>query len=65
MRLYLLAGSTFLILHATVAAAASVTFSYTGSVMAYTVPSAGLYQILAYGAAGEVSPLLIRPAALK
>ena len=54
MRTLLLAGTTLLALSASIgaAAAAPITFGYTGSLQTFTVPTTGLYNILAFGADG-------------
>lgn len=54
MKLTLLAGSSALALAAsvTVASAAPVTFEFIGSIVDFTVPTTGLYDILAAGAQG-------------
>jgi hypothetical protein len=54
MKQLLLAGTAFLAL-ATVgppAYAQRVNFTYTGTLVTFTVPATGLYQIIAYGAQG-------------
>jgi PEP-CTERM motif len=54
MKLLLVAGSAFLGLAATgsVARAEPIDFTYTGSLVDFTVPATGSYQILAFGAQG-------------
>ena len=55
MRTLLLAGTSLLALSASLAtaAAAPITFGYTGSVQTFTAPAAGSYDILASGAQGS------------
>ena len=54
MKPYLLAGTAFLALAASGSAAHAqrVNFTYTGSLVTFTVPKNGTYQILAFGAQG-------------
>ena len=55
MKQFLLAGSAFLGLAVlgSVACAAPIDFTYTGSIVDYTVPTTDTYQIVAYGAQGS------------
>ena len=54
MRLFLLAGASLLALSAAgpVSAMPTTTFAYTGGFQSYTVPTTGLYDIVAIGAQG-------------
>lgn len=54
MRRFLLAGTAFLGVAASgsVANAVPITFNYPGSLVDFTVPATGTYQILAFGAQG-------------
>ena len=52
MRLLLLAGTSLLALAAASAPAVATTFTYTDSVLTYTVPDTGQYEITANGAEG-------------
>lgn len=54
MRRFLLASAVLLTVtaSATAASAAPVTFGYTGGFQTYTVPTTGLYSVLAFGAQG-------------
>ena len=54
MRTSFRTGAALLALAASTAtaAAAPITFSYTGGFQTFTAPTAGLYNILAYGAQG-------------
>ena len=51
MKLLLLAGASAMALGATPAAAVAV-FSFTGGIVLWSAPTAGIYQIDAYGAQG-------------
>src|SRR5215471_8287294 len=72
MKQLLLAGTAFLTLtvsHLAAQAAPIVfDFTYTGSLVTFTVPTSGLYQILAFGAQGgnlELNPgVITRPGGL-
>ena len=60
MKRLLLVGSAFLGLAASgsVARATPFNFTYTGSLVTFTVPTTDTYQILAFGAQGGGGPLL-------
>ncbi len=60
MRMSILAGTSLLALSASLAAARAdpVTFGYTGGIVSYTVPTTGLYDIVAYGAEGGFGPII-------
>ena len=65
MKLLLLAGTAFLGLAASGSAARAVPidFTFTGSLVTFTVPTSGLYQILAFRAqGGSVTPFTITAA---
>jgi hypothetical protein len=47
---FLLGGASLLALVAASPAARADTFTYTGSIVDWTVPTTGIYDILAYGA---------------
>src|SRR5215831_14562480 len=70
MNRLLLAGTALLTLAASdmAARAAPIDFTYTGSLVTFTVPTSGLYQILAFGAQGgnlELNPgVITRPGGL-
>ena len=59
MKFLLLAGTAFLGLAASgsVAGAGPIDFTYTGSLVDFTVPTAGTYQLLAFGAQGGGGPI--------
>ena len=61
MKQFLLAGTAFLVLAASdpVARAAPIDFTYTGSLVNFTVPITDVYQILVFGAQGGDSGTLI------
>ena len=54
MKRFLLAGTAFLglVVSGAVACATPFDFAYTGSLVDFTVPTTGTYQILAFGAQG-------------
>jgi hypothetical protein len=58
MKKFLIAGSVVLTLAASplMAEAEPIVFDYTGSLATFTVPSAGIYRILAVGAQGGITP---------
>ena len=49
-RKLMLAGTTLLVLSASVAAATPTSFGFTGGIMSYAAPITGLYSILVFGA---------------
>jgi hypothetical protein len=61
MKLVLLAGTAILGLAASgfVARAVPFDFTYTGSIVAFAVPTTDTYQILAFGAQGGTSSLFL------
>ena len=61
MKRLLLAGAAFLGLAASgsVAHATPFDFTYSGSLVDFTIPTTGTYQILAFGAQGVVVPLWV------
>ena len=52
MKRILFAGASLFALMAGSASAATTTFGYTGTIAYYTVPLAGEYQVITYGAQG-------------
>jgi hypothetical protein len=64
MKLLLLAGGAFLGLAASGSAARAVPFdfTYTGSLVDFTIPTTDTYRIVAFGAQGETSTLWVSSA---
>ena len=56
MKRYLLAGTSALALLMGAAGADATTFTYSGAVVSYTIPTTGTYDIAAAGAEGGVPP---------
>ncbi len=55
MRMSVLAATSLLALSVGMRTAQAASFTYTGSIVSYTVPTTGLYDIVAYGAQGGYS----------